>query len=355
MSKICSIFLLLLTLSHLGAREYKDIKISPEDANKLGISTIQIKNGGVVRSIPFNAVIDFDSGTSITQSSTFDAIVVALHKQEGEKVKKGEVICEISSNELNNLLFELGNTQNRYKIAEEISQKDKRLYESGVISQREYQVSYLNANELRLKLMQIQSTFNTFGIDPKKPKGVYGFRIIAKEDGVLAVSPRQTGEKIIAFSPYIRITSGKNLLARIRVPIHMIDYIRPKSKVFDKNGKEVGVVSAVSVVIDKTTNTVIAIANLNQGGFKVGEVVELYIEGNLNQNSLLVPVEAIIKNENDYLVFKKTKNGYLPIKINILEEKNRSFIISASGLNFGDEVAIGSIIALKGIVNHVGE
>lgn len=348
--------ILLIMSCLLFIYAYEEVELSDNERKKLGIDLITIGQEVSSKGLPFNAFVDFDSKTSITQSSTFDVIVVALYKREGERVKKGEAICEISSSDLNNLFFELENTQNRYDIANEIAKKDKLLFESGVISQREYQVSYLNAGELRLKLDQIKSTFDVFGIDTKNPKGKLGFRIVAKEDGVLAVAPKQTGEKIIAFSPYIRIADGLDLMARIRVPLNMVHYVKPNARVFDNQGKQIGAITTVSVVIDRSTNTVLATANLKDTNFKVGETIEIYIDSNLPQNSIVVPVEAIIKNNGDYLVFKKTKQGFLPTKIQILEEKNKAFIINAfESIKAGDEVAIGSIIALKGIINNIGE
>ena len=334
---------------------YEPIKVNESEIKKLGIGLVKITQGGITKSAPFNAILDFDSTTSTTQSSTFDAIVAAIFKREGERVKKGEVICEISSNDLNTLFFELENTQNRYNIAREIAMKDEQLFKSGVISQREYQVSYLNANEMRLKLRQVQSTFDTFGIDVERPKGKFGFRIVAKESGVLAIAPKQTGDKITAFSPYIRIADGMDLMARIRVPINMVEYVKPGAKVYDKRGREIGNIKTISVVIDKLTNSVLATASINQSGFKVGETIELYVEGAKIKDSIIMPVDAIIKNGDDYLVFKRTKDGFIPVKINILEEKNRAFIVQANGVSTGDEVAVGSIIALKGIINNVGE
>lgn len=335
---------------------YEEVKITPDEMKKLGINTIIVGNGVNTKGIPFNAYVDFDSKTSVTQSSTIDAIVVALHKREGERIKKGEVICEISSNELNNLFFELENAQNRYKIAQEIADKDKKLFDSGVISQREYQVSYLNANELRLKVMQLQTTFDTFGIDAKNPKGEFGFRIIAKETGVLAVAPKQTGEKVLAFSPYVRISDGVDLLAYIRVPINMANYVKAGASVFDRTGKQIGEIKTISVVIDRSTNTVVATALLNQTRYKVGETIELYIDGSFSKNSLVVPSDTVIKSENDYLIFKRTKSGFMPVKVKILEEKNKAFIIDAlEQIKVGDEIATGSIITLKGILNNIGE
>lgn len=357
---LCGILFNALTSAQEASSEAKSsatnvIKVTQEEIKKLGIGLIPITQSRITKSIPFNAVLDFDSTTSTTQSSIFDVVVAAIYKREGERVNKGDVICEISGNDLNMLFFDLENAQNRYKIAKEIADKDKQLFQSGVISQREYQTSYLSANELRLKLHQIQNTFEIFGIDTAKPIGNYGFRVVAKESGMLAIAPKQTGEKIAALTPYVRIVDKRDLMASIRIPIHMMRYVKPNAKVYDKDGHQIGNIATISVVIDRLTNTVLATAAINQSWFKVGESVELYVDGATPENSIVIPVDAIIKNGNDYIVFKHVKDGFLPVKITILEEKNKAFIVQAGGVNEGDEVAVGSIIALKGILNDVGE
>ncbi len=333
---------------------YKEVKVTQAQAQGLGIKNIPIQNPGITRGIPFNALIDFNDKESTTQSSTFDVVVVAIYKREGEQVQAGMEICEISSNELSNLNFEMENAQNKYRVADEIAKKDKELFQAGVISQREYQVSYLASQELFLKLSQLKSTFRLFGIDPDKPIGKYGFRVIAKDSGILSVAPRNTGEKIPAFTPYVRISKNSNLLARIRIPLSISDYVLPGSKVYSEKGEYVGDVSTISVVVDKTNNSIIATANLKQGFFRVGEIVDVFIEAKQPKDTFAVPSEAIIKNEKDDLIFIKTKEGYLPKVVNIVEKRSKSFVIDSKGLKGNEQIASGALIVLKGLVNDIG-
>ena len=173
--------------------KYEEVKVSASQAQGLGIKDIPIQNPSITRGVPFNALIDFDDKESATQSSTFDVVVVGISMREGEAINEGDEICEINSNELNNSYFELENARNRYRVAQEVAQKDKGLYESGVISQREYQTSYLASRELYLKLSQLENSFKLFGIDPKNPKGKSGFRVVASSSGILSVAPKTTG------------------------------------------------------------------------------------------------------------------------------------------------------------------
>lgn len=334
--------------------KYDEVKVSASQAQGLGIKDIPIQNPSITRGVPFNALIDFDDKESATQSSTFDVVVVGISMREGEAINEGDEICEINSNELNNSYFELENARNRYRVAQEVAQKDKGLYESGVISQREYQTSYLASRELYLKLSQLENSFKLFGIDPKNPKGKSGFRVVASSSGILSVAPKTTGEKIPAFTPYVRISKSSDLLARIKIPASISDYVVPGSKVYSEQGQYVGDISTVSVVIDKTNNSITAIAKLQKGVFRVGEVADIYIEGKQPKGTFALPSDAIIKNGKDNLIFIKTQEGYIPRAVNIVEKRSKSFVIDSSGFRGDEKVASGSLIALKGLINNVG-
>lgn len=102
-----------------------EIVISQEQVAKNGIKIIPLNQAFNTKGVPFNALIDFDDKSSSTQSSSFETIVVNIYKREGESVNEGDLICDISSNELSALFFELTNTRERLKIAKENEAKDK--------------------------------------------------------------------------------------------------------------------------------------------------------------------------------------------------------------------------------------
>lgn len=89
----------------------------------MGLKVVKLDKEIFSKGLPFNAYIDFDSKSSVVQSLSFDASVVAIYKREGEQVKAGDAICEVSSIDLSNLYFELQNNQNKLKIAKDITKK----------------------------------------------------------------------------------------------------------------------------------------------------------------------------------------------------------------------------------------
>ncbi|MWV62694.1 HlyD family efflux transporter periplasmic adaptor subunit [Helicobacter saguini] len=330
-----------MTQQELEAAEVEIFKIS-DKSNEKGV--------------PFSAVVDFDDRDGYTQNSSLEVVVVNLYKRAGESVKKNEPIVEISSNALSELYFALQNTNSRYQIALEVERKDKELLRQGVISQRAYQTSYLNMNELRLKMNEIKSSFTIFGIDPDNPRGQYGFLVRAQGSGILSIAPMQIGQKIPAFTPYIRIAkpNSNSVLLRIRVPQNRATSVNTGFSVFDIRGEKIGTIETISNVVDKNTNTISAVARVESKKFRVGEIVEIYIAGDIDSKAVVIPDDCWIKYYDDYIAFVRTSNGFKPVSIVILEERDSHSVVESKDLKVGTNIARGSLVILKGIMIGLG-
>lgn len=337
--------------------KYEAISLKDSEMKAMGVGIFTIKNTSNERGVPFSAVVDFDDKDGYTQNSSLEVVVVNLYKRAGESVKKGEPIVEISSNALSELYFSLQNTRSRFQIAQEVERKDKDLLRQGVISQRAYQTSYLTMNELRLKMNEIRSSFNIFGINPDNPRGQYGFLVRASGSGTLSVVPTQIGQKIPAFTPYIRIAKpdNDNVLLRIRVPQNRLKSVQQGFSVFNDKGDKIGIIESISSVIDKQTNTISAVARVEAKGFKVGEIVEIYVAGSVGGSAVVIPDDCWIKYDNDYLAFIQVENRFKPTTINILEERDGAAVVEGDGLKVGTKVAKGSLVLLKGVMAGLGE
>ncbi|RDU73188.1 nickel-cobalt-cadmium resistance protein [Helicobacter aurati] len=352
------IFTLLLSIKNLCAANYTVIQLKDSEIKAMGIETFTIKNTSRnQRGIPFSATVDFDDKDGYTQNSSLEVVVVNLHKRYGESVQKGEPILEINSNALSQLYFSLQNIRSKFQIAQEIEQKDKDLFHQGVISERDYQTSYLAMNELRLKISEIRSSFSIFGIDPDNARGERGFLVRAAGTGKISVVPTQIGEKIPAFTPYIRIAKpdNDNVLLRIRVPQSRIKGVQKGFAVFDEKGKKIGMIENISRIIDQRTNTISAIARVETKNFYVGEIIEIYIAGNIGSNGVVIPDDCWIKYDDDYIAFVQTSTGFHPVSINLIEERDQESVVESAELTVGTTIAKGSLIFLKGIMIGLGE
>lgn len=342
---------------HANTMQYEKINLKDSEIKAMGVGIFTIKNTSSERGVAFSAVVDFDDKDGYTQNSSLEVVVVNLYKRAGENVKKGEPIAEISSNALSELYFSLQNTYSRFQIAQEVERKDKELLRQGVISQRAYQTSYLTMNELRLKMNEIRASFNIFGINPDNPRGQYGFLVRASGSGRLSVVPTQIGQKIPAFTPYIRIAKpdNDNVLLRIRVPQSRLRSVQQGFSVFNDRGDKIGIIESISSVIDKQTNTISAVARVEAKSFRVGEIVEIYVAGSVDGEAVVLPDDCWIKYGDDYLAFLQVANGFQPVPVTILEERDGAAVVQGGGLKVGTKVAKGSLVLLKGVMAGLGE
>lgn len=334
---------------------YDEIPLDNNQSQKLGITISKPDFSGYHLVGPFVANLDFSNQSSLKKVSPFEITISQINKFEGDSVKKGDVICHIISDSLSNLIYEYKNTESKFEIAQNNAKKDKKLYDDGVISQREYQNSYLLANELELKLKDLDSTIKQIGIDPKISG--FSYPVIAQMDGILALAPTKSGQKIDAFSPYIIITKNNNMLANIKIPQQNAQDIYKEAKVYirdeNANNIEIGKIESISVAIDKMTNTLQANAILNSIRLKVGSNIDVFILSKNPQNTIAISRDMVTKFGKDNVVFIKTSSGFMPTKINIVKEINGGFLISKDKFDAQTNMASGAIIILKGAMSDL--
>lgn len=332
---------------------YDEIILTETQMQKLGIGVTKPDFSEYYLIGPFASSLDFSNQASIKQVSPFEITISNIKKFEGDYVKKGDVICHIISDSLSNLVYEYKNTESKYQIAQNNAKKDKELFEGGVISQREYQNSYLLANELELKLKDLDSTIKQIGIDPNAQG--FGYPVVAQISGILAVGPSKSAQKVEAFSPYIIITNDNSKMqANIKIPQNNASDIQKDTRVFiEDNTKkiEIGNINSVSIAIDTNTNTINATANINYKQLQAGSNIDTFILVKNPKDTITITRDVVTKFGNDSIVFVKTQNGFMPTKIEILKEINNGFLIKKDNFGLQTNLANGSIIVLKGAMS----
>lgn len=334
---------------------YDEIKLNEKQSEKLGIGFNMADFSGYSLVGPFIANLDFSNQGSIKFSSPFEIIIAKVNKQEGDLVKKGELICEIMGDSISNLIYEYKNTKSKLDIALINANKDKALYKDGVISQREYQISYLLANELEFRLKDLDNTIKQMGISLQSEGSSY--QVIARDDGNLVLSPNKIGQKVDAFNPYVVITKDNKMLANIRIPQLNAGDITKNAKVFinENDAKvEAGKVESLSIAIDKNTNAIQASASLVAPNLKAGSNIDIFILTKNPSDTISITRDNVTKFGNDYIVFVKTKEGFMPTKIEIIKEINNGYLIKKDNFTKDMQLANGSIIILKGAMSNLG-
>jgi cobalt-zinc-cadmium efflux system membrane fusion protein len=332
-----------------------NITLSQAQSKKIGITTTTIHRVSGEAMGPFMGLLDYSDQGSKKYLLSSEATVVELIKQTGDRVNKKEAVCTIASSELLASHYEWIEVNNRLKIAQEYAQKDSKLYNEGVISQRESQKSALEMMSLKTKRAEIENRFMFAGAD-RDPKGGMLFTIRATRSGIIAHAPLKAGEKITPFTPYLTISNPNALSAYLKIPPKLISSIHKGAVVRDKEGEIVGRISAISSSVDRMNNSALAIAILihPKESYRAGTSSEFFIASPSGASWILLPRVSVTKYQGKDICFVKTPTGFSPRTVKIQQLFQSSVAVEPHGLQEGDQVVMDGIMNLKGMLSGMG-
>lgn len=345
-------FILAIFLANLV---HAAINISESQIKKLGITDTQVQMTPTDSVGPFIGTFEFSDENSYHYSLNSEGVVINILKKQGDRVRKGEVICKIASSELLSSSYEMKELSQRYKIINEQAKKDAKLYVDGVISQRDAQASQLEAMSLKTKIDSLVGRFKFVGADLIPTDGM-AFTIRAKRSGVITQAPVMGGEKITPFTPYMKISDTNSLSAIMMVSPKLVDSIKKGATVFDEEGKILGKVTAVGVAVNRSNNSaqVNARISAHQESVRVGTSTEMYISVSQLKEWVVLPKSSLTKYKNKDICFVKTVKGFEIKDVEILKSFKNSVAVKPDGFTLKTRVANNGIINLKGILNGMG-
>ena len=342
-----------IVFAFMAASLFADIKMSDSEMKKMGIAlkTAVLVNSETVG--PFVGSFDFDDSKSKNYILPSDGVVVRSVKMAGDAVKKGDVLCIISSAELAANGFELREARSRLKILDANAKKDEALYKDGVISQREYQKSAFEASMLASRVAELESRFSVAGVSSSSD-GM--FAVKAKTSGVLSLAPKKAGQKIEPFIPYLKISESSSLAAYIKIPPTQLVNIKKGAIVTDRTSNKIGVLIAVSGGVDETTNSAGAVAKITakNESFRAGTAYEFFISTPKAKSLMMLPRSSVTKYKNTDVCFIRTKDGFVPKRVSVVKDTKDGVYIKNNDIADGASVAVGGIVNLKGALSGMG-
>lgn len=329
------------------------INVSDAQMKKLGINVKELTVTEQSLMGPFVARIDFDETKSKSYFLDHEAAVVSVYARTGDTVRKGDLLCRVASPELAAAAIELSELENRYKIAQNNMKKDESLYQDGIIAQRVYQNSQMEARSLKTQISILKSRFVLSGTVASKDGSV---NVIAQANGVVTMAPLNVAEKIEPYKPFFRISDIDSKIAVFNIPPRMVGVISKGDKVSNKEGETIGKVVSVSPSINVNTNSANVIAKIEQSSemLRSGMTTGLYIASSKPLQSILVPNSAIIRHQGKPICFIKTAGGFQPQELLIASTTKEGSIVRQKGLTKETKVAISGLIALKGAMSGLG-
>lgn len=342
------IFILLgVSISLFG---FKIIEISQKQQDDLGIKVQKTITVDSITLGPYNAKVTLDKKDIISIGSNVDAVVKDIYVAKLEHVKKGQKLLSLESNELLNLqekyikaLIESENIQTNY-------QRDEKLQKQGIISDKKFLESLekKQSSDLIVKLSANELLSSGFSVDmlnriQKNHQPIMKINILAPKDALIDKIDVNIGEKVESNRSMLRIFADGDRYIELSIPVKVIENISLGDKcVFDSY---IAKVTAIGNIVNDESQSVNVRAKIqNSKNIMINRVYSANIEKKVS-NTLKIKKTALVFVDNKSYVFKKVKNGFEVVGVEIIKEGPVCYVVN-SGLKAGDVLAVSSTSAL---------
>lgn len=323
------------------------VVLTPQQITASGIQIVRPNlGGGGVIDLP--ATIEGDPQGMQVVSAAIGGRVVALTRNLGQTVRRGETLAVIESREAAALNAEVEAAGARAKLARSTLAREQRLFDEKVSPEQDLVAARTAATEaeiaLRLARQQVAAAGGGGG-------GLNRLAINSPLSGQVIGRSAVLGQTVAADAELFRVANLSTVSLSLSLSPEDAGRVRPGAAVEVSAGAQraTGKVSFVSPVLDETTRLVPVIATLDNrsGGWRVGQPVTaaIALPGTADA-TLRVPSAAIQYVEGKTVVFVRTANGFRAAPV-VAGRQDGGSVIVTSGLTGKEQIAAAGSYTLK--------
>src|SRR5687767_1560347 len=293
----------------LAALKEQNVKIEEE----IAALELQLTESGVIEKrlytvglteikvTPFQHFIDLqgrvDADESVTVTSRMPGALTRVYIDNGDVVRKGQLLAEIEDNVMLSSLAEL---QGQLKVAEDLYNRQKALWDQNIGSEVQYIQAKNNKESLERSIATLKQTWNQT-------------RIYAPTSGTVDQVFLKQGQ---AISPGVALANIVNL-DKLKIKGDVTEAYASKVQkgdevavYFPDTEKEVKTtVTYVSKTINPVNRTFTVEAALGKGDFRANQIAVMKIVDYQNPTAISIPVNLILTHEDGDFVMVAEKTG----------------------------------------------
>ncbi len=327
------------------------IKLSSQQIATAGIHLVRPTVGGG-SAIELPGTIEGDPQGTQVVSAAIGGRVVALTRNLGQPVGRGETLAVIESREAAQLNAEVEAAQARAALAQSNLRREQRLFDERVSAEQDLIAARTAAREaeiaLRLARQQVSAAGGGGGsLNRLAIRAPIGGQVIARSVTL--------GQTVAADAELFRVANLSTVSLTLSLSAADAGRVRPGATVeVSAPGRQATArITFVSPVLDATTRQVPVIATIdNRGGqWRVGESVQAAILlGGGNENgggsAVSVPSTAVQTIGDKPVVFVRTGDGFRAVPVTLGRSSGASVVV-LSGLTGREQIAAANSFVLK--------
>jgi cobalt-zinc-cadmium efflux system membrane fusion protein len=330
------------------AADANSATLSAQQIADAGIEVTRPTIGGVAGAIEIPATIEGDPQGVQVVSASIGGRLVALTRNLGQSVGRGDTLAIIESREAAPLKAEIEAARARAALAQSNLRREQRLFAERVSPEQDLVTARTAATEANIALRLAQQQLSATGGGGGALNRITVHSPIA---GQVIARSATLGQQVPADAELFRVANLSNVSITTSLVPADAGRVHPGVRVEVVAGgrRQEARVTFVSPVLDETTRLVPVIATLDnsKGEWRIGETVTASILVPASgDRTVAVPSAAVQMIDDKPFVFVRTPTGFRATPVT-LGRTNGGSVTVASGLTGNERIASTNSFTLK--------
>jgi cobalt-zinc-cadmium efflux system membrane fusion protein len=358
-SRACLTLALTLSTTAWAAERQAKFAVADKQIQALGIQVAALQQAGeaLLMSLPAQVIVPPNREHII--SSPMAGLPVQLFVQPNQSVKQGTPLLRLVSAEFGQLQLQLMQAHSRAILAKKSAQRERGLFDEGIIPQRRVEETQTALKESEAVLNQAKAALRLAGLSTPVIERIAssgkledGFNIYASQNGVITDIDVKLGLRVEPSTALMRLAQTDRLWLDIQAPAAEVAHWKIGSKLRIAGRDISAQLISISPVVNTNSQTISIRAEIATGSnsLRPGELLSVELPQSAANDGWDVPLAAIAHDGNQAYVFLRTKDGFEARAVIIHNSAGQRVRIQAAQGTFkmDDKIAITGIVALKG-------
>jgi cobalt-zinc-cadmium efflux system membrane fusion protein len=341
-----------------AAAETRSFVVSDEQLARLGVTLREPERVARVEIASAPARIVVPPGQQALVSAPVGGVVARLLVAEGDTVERGQVLAELQSADYLDAQREYLDAAANAELAAAQAERDRGLFEEGIIAQRRRDESAAAARAARALLDQTRTQLTLAGLDEADLARLRGGRELATRlvlraslPGVVAAVHAQVGARLDALDAVLSVADLSTLWLELRLRQESAAHVQPGMTAVAAVGAGTvrGTITTVGRVVDPATQTVLVRAALEDPdvALRAGQFVTARVQADAPGGSAYaLPAAALTREGGEDVLFVRRGGNFDARAVTVLAQDGATAYV---GETIEAPVAVEGISALKAL------
>jgi len=336
---------------------------------RVAMSALQVKQNGVgietagpariSSSLQLNGEIRVNQDRTVHIVPRLSGMVQSVAANAGDRVRKGQVLAVMSSQDLADQRSALLTAHKRLALARSVHDRERQLWQEKISAEQDYLLARSALTEAQIAVQGARQKLASAGAGEGAQGDLTRYEIRAPIDGTITEKRIAVGQSVKDDSDIFVVADLSTVWAEAIVPAKEINFVKNGQKatvsstVFD--GNAAGTVSYVGSLVGEQTRSAVARVVLPNphGSWRPGLPVNVALVAQEVEVPVAVAAESIQKFKDEPAVFGRFGNAFEARPV-VLGRSDGKYTEVVEGLSAGEQYAAKNSFLIKADLGKAG-